>query len=177
MRDQLALSSDDEAAPRSDPAGSDCECVGDGELQQKWGGKLMLFKNSIWRFHCLAVLAFLSMYFAVAGFSPFALLFGLACILSPVIVNFVISIFTKARTSQIVLLCMTLAYTVWTCLVYFSATAPSNDGQGGFVILATTIVALPFFLIAWASCLLIEWRSAKSSVGAAKQLVKGGITG
>ena len=141
----------------------------------------MLFKNSIWKFHGLAFSAFLIMYFTVAGFSHFALLFGLSYILSPVIVNFIISIFTKTRTSQIVLLCMTLAYTVWACLLYFAATAPSNDGrndgQGGFVVLATSIVALPFFLIAWATCLLVEWRSAISSTGAGKELVKGGKTG
>lgn len=104
-------------------------------------------------------------YFVMTGWDNlFAAVFSFLLILSPLAINAIIAFFAKTSISQIILLCTAIAYAVWAFLLLMDARS-SSDGQAGLTLLLTAIVASPVLLIAWISCLVIEFVKRKKGFG------------
>ncbi len=104
-------------------------------------------------------------YFVLTGWDNlFAAVFSFLLILSPLAINALIAIFTKTSVSQIILLCTAIAYTGWAFLLLMDARS-SSDGQAGLTLLLTAIAASPVLLIAWITCVVIEFIKRKKGLG------------
>lgn len=109
-------------------------------------------------FHFLIAALVLAVYFIETGWDNlFAVAFLFLCMMSPIALNVLVALFAKARSSQIVLLCTTVAYSAWATVLYLDV-SNSTDGQAGLALLATTMVALPALIPAWVACLIIEFK-------------------
>jgi len=112
--------------------------------------------NSIRIINYLFTLVVLIAYFVVTGWDNlFAVIFSFLYTMSPLVINAIVALFAKTRASQIVLLCTSIAYAAWACLLFVDVYS-STDGQAGFTLLLTAIAAAPVLLIAWVACLIIE---------------------
>ena len=113
---------------------------------------------SVRNFHLLTAGLVLTVYFIETGWDNlFAVVFLFLCMMSPIAVNVFVALFAKARSSQIVLLCTTVAYSAWATVLYLDV-SNSTDGQAGLTLLATAMVALPALIPAWVACLIIEFK-------------------
>lgn len=99
-------------------------------------------------------------YVALYGeYNLFAVLFLFSFMLWPLVLNSVVAIFPTTWAAQVALLGATIAYAVWAFFLladvaYFNNS--SDDGQAGFSLLLTALVAAPVFLMVWVACLVIE---------------------
>jgi hypothetical protein len=104
-------------------------------------------------------------YYVLTGWDNlFAAVFSFLLILSPLAINALIAFFAKTSLSQTILLCTAIAYAAWAFLLVMDARS-SSDGQAGFTLLLTAIAASPVLLIAWITCLVIEFVKRKKGLG------------
>ena len=104
-------------------------------------------------------------YYVLTGWDNlFAAVYVFLMMLGPLAINVLVAFFAKTRASQAILLCTTIAYSAWAFFLLMDAQS-SSDGQAGFTLLLTAIVASPVMIMIWLACLGIEIIQRKKRIG------------